>query len=446
MLKLLEDSVDQAPGEIEKEKDRGVGRFGKAFEVGDGSAIIAIQQITIQLQNSLLEKLRNATFDDEYTDFTSLVDESDFGRDRTKSVLFDFRQRLLQAAKIYEISVTANVGQLPVAKVAARSASPKEPHVTVLPDDASEVEEETVVVPEQRRKGSMFDVFKRQKAQIRPKTQHSQSEQLTALPARSSTKNTVEMKEIVRKPTFIYQPHEDNPFEIWGFNSAEQEVGNGITARVDSRLSSAETVVAASLSDKRKTYKLDFGTNPFPTPDNNFRGFCRGAWKLQNGDRKAMTKRLDYSQSAQSKAHLSCTKCGFKCPFNEQVLWNKVFTVPEKGFKLRFSFLVKSHVPHRQFSDAEFYYQCLFCVFDGQEALRMNSRQYLDHIVSEHRGATLNKVVLHRTNCVNSRICNDTEQFDINLFPVADSERSSPREGSLASVLSVGLGESGIGV
>jgi hypothetical protein len=62
--------------------------------------VIALQQITIQLQGSLLEKLRSAAFNDEAApeDFMHLVDAADLGRDRTITAMLELRQRLLSAA------------------------------------------------------------------------------------------------------------------------------------------------------------------------------------------------------------------------------------------------------------------------------------------------------------------------------------------------------------
>lgn len=93
--RLLEESIDQAPTDIEREKQRGIQRFGKAFERGDTVAVIALQQITIELQSSLLEELRNAAFDDAVTDFRYLVDVADAERDKTMNALIQLRQRLL---------------------------------------------------------------------------------------------------------------------------------------------------------------------------------------------------------------------------------------------------------------------------------------------------------------------------------------------------------------
>jgi hypothetical protein len=98
--RLLEESIDQAPTDIEREKQRGIQRFGIAFERGDTVAVIALQQITIELQSSLLEELRNAAFDDAVTDFRYLVDVADAERDKTMNTLIQLRQRLLAAEPI----------------------------------------------------------------------------------------------------------------------------------------------------------------------------------------------------------------------------------------------------------------------------------------------------------------------------------------------------------
>lgn len=122
--RLLEESIDQAPTDIEREKQRGIQRFGQAFESGDTIAIIALQSITIQLQGSLLEELRNAAFDDTVTDFRYLVDVADAGRDKTMNTLIELRQRLLVAEPIGgDLSPTATHASFPSAAPGKQRAS-----------------------------------------------------------------------------------------------------------------------------------------------------------------------------------------------------------------------------------------------------------------------------------------------------------------------------------
>jgi hypothetical protein len=66
----------------------------------------------------------------------------------------------------------------------------------------------------------------------------------------------------------------------------------------------------------------------------------------------------------------------------------------------------------------------------------MKLEPLFEHISSEHRGALLDGAVLERTKCVNNRICEDDEAFDINLWPLTTSEHSSFRRGSLTSAWS----------
>ena len=157
-----------------------------------------------------------------------------------------------------------------------------------------------------------------------------------------------------------------------------------------------------------------------PSSKNNYLGFCKSAWKLQTGDEKGMVKSKDFSHSAQSKVHfLSCSR--FRCEFKghgPEVIYNKVITDINLGIKYRWSFLAKSHVTMKTAEKDQYSYLCMFCVFAGQQPPVMNITALLDHISTEHRGNNLSEVVIHRTNCVNNRVCKDTEAFDINLFHV----------------------------
>lgn len=176
-------------------------------------------------------------------------------------------------------------------------------------------------------------------------------------------------------------------------------------------------------------------SNPIETPGpnrkNNYLGFCKSAWKFQSGDDKAFVKSKDWTQSAQSTAYsLACSR--FRCEFkselkssgNPSVIWNKVFVDELRGIKYRWSFLAKSHVTQKTVVNKDYSYQCLFCAFQGLQVPVMNLTALLEHISCEHRGCSLNDVILDRTGCVNGRICKDGEKFDINLYPTNDDHRA----------------------
>ncbi|KAL9079537.1 MAG: hypothetical protein Q9157_001595 [Trypethelium eluteriae] len=97
------DSLKQAPRDIDAEKERGLERFGMAFERGDDLAVMTLQQIQIDLQNKLIQKLVEACKDDRIVDFADLVDESDIARDRTMMALIELRQRLHRTVQVPEL-------------------------------------------------------------------------------------------------------------------------------------------------------------------------------------------------------------------------------------------------------------------------------------------------------------------------------------------------------
>jgi hypothetical protein len=172
---------------------------------------------------------------------------------------------------------------------------------------------------------------------------------------------------------------------------------------------------------------------PNPTPENDYLGFCKYAWKLQNGDRKgSMSKNREVepwsrhpSNSTNATYYLACNanKCAFRSNFTHSDIdqvWNKVFTVAARGLKFRWSFLAKSHVLQKVVVKQQYSFKCLFCIFlRGKSGVYHGIDYYLEHVANEHRGqrAGMGDVVLYKTGCVMDRVADDGEDFDINLWP-----------------------------
>ena len=165
---------------------------------------------------------------------------------------------------------------------------------------------------------------------------------------------------------------------------------------------------------------------PRPTPDNNYLGFCKNAVRLQNGDRKgAFEKRKEihdaYSRTGYSHPsvqYLACTstKCCFAGYQKLDTIWDKVWTDESKGLKFRWAFLAKSHVMQKKVEDKQYAFQCLFCTYAGEKTPAFQGTDcYLEH-VAQHRGP-MGEVLLYKAQCVNDRVCEDSEEFDVNLFP-----------------------------
>jgi hypothetical protein len=103
------------------------------------------------------------------------------------------------------------------------------------------------------------------------------------------------------------------------------------------------------------------------------------------------------------------------------------------GIKFRWPFLAKSHVQQKgRIRDELFAFQCMFCVFldgsldvdsgAGERQLYYGREKYLEHIAQQHRGQVIGDIVLYKLGCVNDRICDDDEDFDINLYPPGAKE------------------------
>lgn len=174
---------------------------------------------------------------------------------------------------------------------------------------------------------------------------------------------------------------------------------------------------------------------PTPTPDNHYLGFCKNAVRLQNGDRGAFEKHNEhaYSRSDYSSVtiqYLACrsAKCSFMGQLKADKIWERVWKDEPLGLKWRWAFLAKSHVQQKQVKGQQFAYQCIFCTFaTGKGAVYHSTRMYMEHVAT-HRGE-MSEVLKYKTGCLNDRICNDEEEFDINLFPL-DGQENRDRQAS----------------
>ena len=415
----LERSVKQAPGEIEAEKQKGVQRFGKAFEQGDYIAICTLQQVTIEIQNSLLEKLRSVKDDDEVVDFTVLTDEADIGRNKIKSALYDLYQRLYQSSK-----ATLGSAQSPFANTPLTS-------LNELPLLAQRVMEQSnrpqnaldnVSSPngraKSRVKGKFLSNFRRKSEPKRSNERRaSAGVSCTANPGDQRLSNdSTSRRQSIAKPQLDYDTGEANPWQIW-CEEAESE--------------SADSSQASQHSYQSTALRI-------PDSENTFLGFCEAAWKLQYGDRKASKKTYWAQTSRFSESYFFCTSCSYYCRMHETHLWDKIWQAPQQqGIWFRWSFLAKSHAPQsKRSTSSDYSYVCMFCAFEGLQAPPRTLEALFQHIGAAHRDEPLDKSVLDRTKCINDHICREAEIFDINIAPRTSSGQQSCRKDSLVSASS----------
>ncbi|KAI7507052.1 hypothetical protein KC347_g7128 [Hortaea werneckii] len=495
--RLLEESIDQAPEAIEREKNKGVQKFGRAFEEGDHIAVIALQQITIQLQGTLLEKLRNATLDDDVTtDFTILVDAADLGRDRAIGVLLELRQRLLQAAPIHEVAMPEDGRQpqprLPSFSKESRKGSQNLPLRSTNEPPAQEQQQQKKKLGPERAKtwvrdnisssrdasgeedsASIMGFFhKHQRSQS---GSHERGSKSSDLARRSSTNSPTsapvpfkppprcDARDYANTPNSMDTQRSDGLRSNRGLDDNQSAPRSSETSRRrPERRDTTDSLpgvppdgpatpgatrqsLSNALSIARSTsFKNEHASTavPTPTPENDFLGFCKGAWKLQNGDRKAMTKSKEFNEgwSGNSIYLLACTqsKCAFAGHLPLDQIWTKVITVEAKGLKIRWPFLAKSHVQqYKVRREKQYQFQCMFCVYlnnnnnhgvqhEGQQQKRetyTGTDAYLEHVSQTHRGETLGAILMYKTRCITERVADDEEEFDVNLWPLSVPEQ-----------------------
>ncbi|KAK2759973.1 hypothetical protein FQN54_002709 [Arachnomyces sp. PD_36] len=166
-----------------------------------------------------------------------------------------------------------------------------------------------------------------------------------------------------------------------------------------------------------------------PSEENKFSGFCKGAWKMQNNMKGAMSAEHRPSGMYGEIRFWRCCKCRFDGPmyggsskasrkFDNQV------RVDISGIRYRWIFLAKSHVPLKQVPNVSDgsggSFGCIFCCAEWQQDAPVfkDLERFMEHL-QRHREQVLSPELIYRTKCIVGRIAADTEDFEINLPPKA---------------------------
>lgn len=166
-----------------------------------------------------------------------------------------------------------------------------------------------------------------------------------------------------------------------------------------------------------------------PSEENNFSGFCKGAWKLQNNMNKAMTAEHRPSGMYGEIRFWRCCKCRFDGPMyggssKSSRKFDTQVRVDISGIRYRWIFLAKSHVHLKNVptvSDGSGgSFGCIFCCAEWQQDAPVfkDLERFMEHL-QRHREQVLSPELIYRTKCIVGRIAGDSEDFDINLPPRA---------------------------
>ena len=190
-------------------------------------------------------------------------------------------------------------------------------------------------------------------------------------------------------------------------------------------------------------------TSTWPSPANEYSGFCKGAYYLQaglNGDgmrlRNMSTAKTGegWYWGCQNKY---CVFEGPACKVGKEFVFDDTVRA-FKGIKYRWAFLAKSHVALKRSKDRIYDYRCIFCTLKGISASSITRIvPFLEH-VAEHQGQHLEESILRRTLCINDRIAADDEYFDINFPPSATEPEPTSHESAAEPVTEAQIPKGGL--
>ena len=180
------------------------------------------------------------------------------------------------------------------------------------------------------------------------------------------------------------------------------------------------------------------GTNfTVPLPENDYGGFCEGAYYIQVGLKGGGMKLRNSSTAKTGEGwywgcrNKYCVFEGPACKIGKEFFFDDtVHEFRSNGMLLiryRWSFLAKSHVAIRKTTGGIYNFRCIFCVLQGKTALAITKKgPFLEH-VAEHQTQCLDESILRKTLCINGRTARDDEDFDVNFpRPVGRNESLSP--------------------
>ena len=158
-----------------------------------------------------------------------------------------------------------------------------------------------------------------------------------------------------------------------------------------------------------------------PGEANKYAGFCKGAWRLQIGDKKkAMVERQRQGGLYSAANYWQCSKCKFE---GRLVILDRrrkgydTRVMMSEGVQFRWEFLFKSHFESKDTlpDPLRATFGCIFCCAEGRGTPTFGGIQAFVAHLQEHRDRLPRGEVLYRMNCLVGRRAGQDEDFDVNL-------------------------------
>jgi hypothetical protein len=158
-----------------------------------------------------------------------------------------------------------------------------------------------------------------------------------------------------------------------------------------------------------------------PSKENNYWGFCKGAWTNREDWRKGLQTQVLPAGLYITKLVWRCKWCAFEGPlFGEKKPYHidpRVYTALESGVRYKFLFLAKSHVKRKQGKDENTCFGCVVCTNEGKgTSIFGNVETLCNHILLEHAKNGMSEEMQAKNKCIVGRVAEAGEDFDFNIL------------------------------
>ncbi|KAK5452688.1 hypothetical protein LTS15_006836 [Exophiala xenobiotica] len=398
---LLEESIEKGKKEIEQVVAEGNKRFGPTFEQGDTTAIIALQKITIDTQNALLEGLTQARGDDGIIDFDTCIDTSDKGRVDALIALHALFQRKLEEEM--QRKRTAQSKQDSTSRPPSIASSVNTSIQPVAPQSTVPLIEQTPATsppPQQRvKKSHTFGSLLRRRETSQ---QGIPSPQMAASPPSPATCSPrASQQEVVPRASRRDTTASTSSTATWSSSGSRSSVVGtydlamrpaGPTALSNTERTSIPIIPRQTTSLSTFSMASNLSTASTLYPIINFGGCCKKAYELREGSTK---KALSLAFLGMYRSDMAYKCASTKCHFAGKAVPDKkghqidtrIWQTTD-GLRYRWLFLAKSHMQQQKEGELPSF-RCLICTLLGDESGTYHGSKVLLAHIASHQGGYL---------------------------------------------------------
>ena len=177
------------------------------------------------------------------------------------------------------------------------------------------------------------------------------------------------------------------------------------------------TATSSSSASRIQTTQSDTPGSHHP-----YGGYCKGAYKLQDGlEKKSVNLRNQSVSMTGQSNYWACasSKCAFEgpaCKNGKKWIFDETVRKTD-GVQYRWTFLAKCHVASATVYDGQYDYQCVFCgVQPSSPSVHRGQNAFIEHISQQHRGQQPDPSIW-QIHCIYGRVALEEESFDVNLSP-----------------------------